>query len=834
MNHVGPFTALIGGALLLGAVAGTAATPVAKKVIRADEVPAREVLRNPGLDARAGQAFTGWTVWDRGYAIDDAVKRTGPASAKCANQASGEERGISQTVVLDQKEPRPIVASGWSRAQDVSGSSDGGYSIYVDLVYQDQMPLWGQTSSFSVGTHDWEKREVFLVPEKPIKSVTIYGLFRGHTGTVWFDDLSLREAQTPAGCILFDGSVVEKTSGQPKPGFDILVRDVAADSDFYSCGAPEESKRTVKVDELALALTSWVEKTEQGWPRWRIEVADMVGRDRAISVYLVQRVNIAGSPPGSWRWWQNVRDSVPVEPSGTYSHTVSLPAGATGQMSLYPFSCLSGPTEAFSWLLREPVLNRIAFDGRTGEHYVAVDVGISQDLNPARPAAFSADFAQLDPRWGMRAAAQRYYELQPDYFDASRVPAKQGNWMAFTRISSVEKPEDFAFAVHEGNNDVRWDNDHGIAPFVYIEPMSWWQRMPKEAPRTYDEAVREMEEHAAAANDQSNVRAWATKLSGVFTADGKYQLSIEDAPWCDGCVFANNADPDVPEDGQHLNQAHMHMRSLERAMQAAESEGGLAGVYLDSLEGWGFVNNHRREHFKAANLPLTFDRRSKDVVIVNMFSIYEFTQYVRKWVHDQGKLLMANSVPHSFAFLANLIDIMGTETNWLRNGQYAPPSPDYMYIKRVMAWRKPYMFLMNTNYDAFGPEMVERYMQRCIFYGMFPGFFSHNAADNPYFGNPAWYNRDRHLFVRYMPIVTRVAEAGWEAITLATSNDENVWIERFGSDQQKTASITIEGPGDVGNATVTELLSGRQLGRAPQVTVTLAPDEVAVLQVQGA
>ena len=67
---------------------------------------------------------------------------------------------------------------------------------------------------------------------------------------------------------------------------------------------------------------------------------------------------------------------------------------------------------------------------------------------------------------------------------------------------------------------------------------------------------------------------------------------------------------------------------------------------------------------------------------------------------------------------------------------------------------------MNTDYERFGTNYVERYFQRCLFYGMFPSMFSHNAADNPYWRNPAWYNRDRPLFKKYIPLIRRVAEAG--------------------------------------------------------------------------
>jgi hypothetical protein len=56
--------------------------------------------------------------------------------------------------------------------------------------------------------------------------------------------------------------------------------------------------------------------------------------------------------------------------------------------------------------------------------------------------------------------------------------------------------------------------------------------------------------------------------------------------------------------------------------------------------------------------------------------------------------------------------------------------------------------------------------------------FSHNAADNPYWHNPAWYNRDRALFQKYIPLIRRVAEAGWEPITHAIA--EGGWVERYG------------------------------------------------------
>ena len=93
---------------------------------------------------------------------------------------------------------------------------------------------------------------------------------------------------------------------------------------------------------------------------------------------------------------------------------------------------------------------------------------------------------------------------------------------------------------------------------------------------------------------------------------------------------------------------------------------------------------------------------------------------------------------------------------------------------------KPYCFLMNTDFEEFPPEMVEKYMKRSLAYGMFPGFFSHNAAEGHYFTRPELYERDRPLFQKYVPLCKRVAEAGWEPITAARSSDARVYVERFG------------------------------------------------------
>lgn len=102
---------------------------------------------------------------------------------------AGKALGAAQNVVLSQEKPVKLAVEGWSKAEAVSGGADANYSLYVDLLHQDGSPLWGQTATFSTGTHDWQFSRKIIESGRPIKSANIHILFRSHQGTVWFRDV---------------------------------------------------------------------------------------------------------------------------------------------------------------------------------------------------------------------------------------------------------------------------------------------------------------------------------------------------------------------------------------------------------------------------------------------------------------------------------------------------------------------------------------------------------------------------------------------------------------------------------------------------------------------
>ena len=109
-----------------------------------------------------------WRPWQAGFDRDG-------QTFVCDNGGQWQvQRGASQTVVLNQTRPEPILAVAWSKAEAVTGTPDSDYALYLDLVYADGTSLWGQTAPFATGTHDWQRRQVIVFPERPVRSLAVH------------------------------------------------------------------------------------------------------------------------------------------------------------------------------------------------------------------------------------------------------------------------------------------------------------------------------------------------------------------------------------------------------------------------------------------------------------------------------------------------------------------------------------------------------------------------------------------------------------------------------------------------------------------------------------
>ncbi len=793
-----------------------------------------EILRNGAFEGGSGPNGQGagvprWEAVDAGYDIDRNTRHGGDQAIRCDNLRPTARRGASCFVELNQLRPTPILVTGWSKADAVSGTLNPDYALYIDLVYTDGTTLWGQSSPFRPGTHVWERRRVLIFPAKPIKAMTVNALFRNHSGTAWFDDFS---AHAIEGDGLFDSQLLQlpargaTATGKPvtvtaKDGLSVtldsqgairkvragsqdvsgptaggfFLRDVARDaqpaavagatSAYHGTGANFFSSppgmgirfyAKIVPDGDALAVDG--------------ELTDTTSTDRAVTVYLALPVGAEG-----WLWGQDIRRSSTIDAHRENSNLVRVNVGATGGLSLYPLGMIGnsahgvGIASQMDW----PSVYRIFYNGPTHQFVIAWDFALTGKTAawPSHNARFRCRlFHQgADAGWGFRAAAQRFYRLNSPNFD--RKAKAEGIWMPFTKPETVTNASDFGIAYHEGDTSVAADDRAGILSFRYTEPMSWWMPMPPEMPRTYEAALGLVSQLAASTDPKKKEQremARALLNSGTQDSSGRFNLEFRNEPWANGAVFLLNPNPELPsgpDTPTRSSVAYSVADAIKRyGPETSRTNGTLDGEYLDSLEGWSDVLDYRPSSLQACPYPITFETDSRVPVVPQWYSTHTFTRYLRDDLHNRGKLLMANSVPIRFSIFAPLLDVMGIEVNWLDSaGGWQPESDETLSMRRTLSYQKPYLLLQNTNFDRFTPELVEKYFQRCLFYGIYPSMFSADAATNPYWDTPKLYNRDRPLFKTYIPIVKKLSAAGWEPITFATVNEPKVYVERYGPRQ---------------------------------------------------
>ncbi len=835
--------ALVQGWVMVGTMVGTlaAATPVFRVV---SSGAGTNLLRNGDFEQRSGISFLHWSTAPQGYQVAPGEGRNGSTALRCAAPDATGWRGASQTLTLNRQSVAPLIIRGWSRAEGVSGSAGSGYSLYADLIYADGTPLWGQTANFSTGTHDWQWREVIILPEKPVRSLTLHCLLRGHAGTVWFDDVSVTEVTAAGPAVSFQGTpvlLVPSTNPPPAatdsfatadglrlglagsrvvslqlngrelagavPG-GFLVRDVAANSDVFAFANGE-------CRELGLRLEFTVRPCPQHLAI-RGRLTNLRGGDRAVLLLFALPVDATG-----WLWHDNIRESRTIGGSTEFVVANPVGAGTTGTMSAYPLAAISGPDAGLALGLDydRPAQYRLFYHAGTRQFCAAFDLGLVPESEQfPNSAEFGLVLYRFDPAWGFRAAFQKFTEIWPEHFVVRA--RQQGIWMPFTDVSTVQGWEDFGFRFHEGDNAVAWDDAHDILSFRYTEPMTWWMPMAPELPRTLTEALRVRDTYAEGPPGFHRDMARVSRHAAMYDADGQSALLFRNAPWANGAVWSLNPNPALPGSP---NAATLYWNdTVKERLYGPNASARLDGEYLDSLEGYVTADlNFRREHFRFTTVPLSFATDTHRPALFKGLAIYEFTRWISTDVRRLGGLVFANGVPYRYGFLCGWLDVLGTETDWMPGGEYRPASHAQMALWRTLAGAKPYLLLMNTDYDRFGTNYVARYFQRCLFYGMFPSMFSHNAADNPYWRNPAWYNRDRPLFKTYIPLIRRVAEAGWRPVTGARCDNPHLWLERFGPDAQGVVYLTVLNTATSAQGGVLRLESGTGLARPPAAPMDL-------------
>jgi hypothetical protein len=777
---------------------------------------ARLILLLIGITAPITLLSQTWQPYGSGFAYNGTGALTSAPAIYCANNAITDVRGAYQTITYNQTTPEPISVTGWSKCQSVSGSPDSNYSLYVDTTYSDGSNLWGTSTPFQVGTHGWQFGSLIVVPAKPIAYINVYLLMRYHTGSAWFSNVTISE--------LAPGQVFDSQAIKPPtvPGW--YVRDVAANSSLVAASnlASLNLKGIVSFSGDVQSLT----------------VKDLTGKTRAISIYYCAGFNGTGGV-----WWDTLRRSTPIQMTEA-NDLVDVSAGATNMMTTNPIAAVTTP---FAGLMvgippsQGPVISRLFYNPYSKMLCAAFDVAlIPQNVANPSTTTVSATTAACSPQWGLRDAALTYYHRFPTAF--VRRASKDGIWIPFTDPETVENSQDFGFGFHEGDDSSAADAKLGIYSFRYTEPESWWMTMPTTLARTYANALSTYQGYLAGSDAGQQQYAQALTNSGTQNTSGQYNCEFQNQPWTNGAVWVLNPNPLMPHPDGTFNKS-MLVYTIADANVRYGTGSTLSGEYLDSLEGWWYMQDVNPQSLEQSSMSPTFANFDFHAFLPEWFNTYEITKFMSQDLRSRGRLLMANYTPNQFSVFLPLLDVAGIEVNWGPNGVYTPDSDDQFCLRRMLCYHKPYLLLQDTDLTTFTAAMMARYFQRCLFYAVFPSMFSADASTNPYFQNPELYNRDRVLFKSTIPLIQTLSRAGWEPVTMGWSNTSGVWIERYGSQYwavfdnnsaAKNASIDLDavtvGNRNLSDAQTGQVLTGPVSGGKIHLTLLIGSEKCRIIK----
>lgn len=763
---------------------------------------AAETVRVLGLDAAR--------PYERGFTRDgdEIVVDNGDDAARRA--------GAVWSLALNQTEARPFTVRTEARCErGPGGTRTRAFSLYVDLVYMDGDHLWGQTADFAPDPQrGWRAGTVTVIPAKPVRSASVYCLYRGLPGRVRFRAPAVR-IREQADLALFDAQPVA-LGDLPRHEAGFLVRDVQRADDGY---APIPVGGETKGVRLSV-----VETPAADGATYRVTVEDRTGRDRALTLVYAWPL-----PAGDLVFEEDPRTAVPLADNAPQRSDAQAMGCGAGGLNRWPFGAVSVGGRGFALGIdtAHPAYFRTAVHPRTRLLFIAFDLGLAPEK---RTAAFA--FRRFTFTGGFRGALAAYAAREPDAFK-TRVP-EQGIWMPFRAIKSVENWQDFGFKFKEGNDETAWDDAHGIFTFRYTEPTTWWLSMDKAHGTnrfTMADCLAKVESLAA----KGDPRAQAWRGSVMRDEDGARVGRVMDTPWCRGAIWLLSPLPDI------AGVCEYKVKNTEAdfaKFYAKPFPVGQDGEYIDSAEGYLTPTlDFNRAVFAASDTPLVFssDEDHRPALFKGL-SMYEYVRRTAARVWPRGRFVMANGVPGRWPWLPAYVDVGGTETQWIdEEGRWRPESHRSLLYKRALSMGKPYCYLQNVDFEKFAYADMENFMRHCVAYGLFPGCFSHNASEGHYFTRPEVYNRDRPLFKKYVPLCKMLSEAGWRPVnTLVASTDARVFVEQFGARyvtvfNSARETVKVRLTAKVG-ARASEHVAGGEVSFADGVaTLELAPDAVRVL-----
>ncbi len=675
-------------------------------------------------------------------------------------------------------------------------------SIYIYTIFYDILENEIGRDEFQIHHTMYTWKHVSKIIHTPINvnSVKIMIVFTGpntqsipdiDSCTVWFDDIVFYKMP--------DKTKIKPITGTLKQQNDKLIYN--------------------SVFENLEFKTTYESKGE--YIETNIEIKNKQREEKAMDLYFLLPIK-----NDNWIWWDDIRNHREIQ-NGIYEMTITADESSNLPLSIYPTSAITNKDIGLSIAipLSKPRIFRIFYDTNLNKFGISFSLGLSP-LTKFNTVNFTIYLYKCNAEWGFRSALDRYYKFFPQYFNKTIGPM----------FMNVSNPlADFGVRCIQGHyyydnaaRKLKYLNENNTYAFEYTLPNDYRavsiQNTSDDTP-DYEEFLGLLDFYVHDNDPFKSLKTMGAKNSTIL--DGNNDIIMSDIikgpewvpdKWVAG--FPLNTDPELP--GFNIADA-MITAIIQTAFDNAEKYNArIDGVKMD-----GFIKSSRyidmnTSRFCYADHPLTYSPNNFKPGISGITSMIEYIDFLAAWLeeHHPGTKLVGNCIEmgaSSFGF--PYLSAFPFEASSIYRWNFDEVNLNY---RRSMAYHRPVMAHQTAKlYDEQGHILMEylyKYVNMSMFYGIYP------LMKGSFF-NECNYETARPLYKKIIPIIDQLYLAGWEPITYARTDKDNVFVERFGGNtsvyftignnysnsQQYKLTVDLDKIGLEGDIHVVELTTNRNI-----------------------
>ncbi|NPV46697.1 MAG: hypothetical protein HPY69_07050, partial [Armatimonadetes bacterium] len=437
-------------------------------------------------------------------------------------------------------------------------------------------------------------------------------------------------------------------------------------------------------------------------------------------------------------------------------------------------------------LAQGPRVYSIEYDHGAKRLLVRSHFGLSRQVKglPGK-AWFAFLLYRHDGVWGLRSAAQRFYDFFPTDF-AKRVPYE--GYLGYASLETANTrtgPSAFygvpalgdfgrgfrwfwhqhtAYSALRYETDDRTHPDDGTVRQLLAElaqaqgdklPYQWssgvFDLLGQRRRVTWEEPAWSLQQRL-----YEDARGQIT-----WVGDSRYEEATpgREAGWL--LNFRVTEDPDIsPAVRDSLMAA---IRQWERDVPDRAPF-----TWCVSCDGTGFVGREldfRPEHIASSAAPLTYDAASRKVAVADV---------TWEW---NSKVLGPLSARHQFLLHRNFVcgtPFVGANSPFVdigliecQHGGYGMDEATDRYV-RTIGYRRIFRYWFYPASGAKRDQSIHDMFHRGLVYAVYPHLVPEPEAY-------------RHLYQAFVPVVEQLSAAGWQPVTMARTDDPRLRLERYGT-----------------------------------------------------